>query len=426
LAKIPPTSKTPNRLDAFANLLGNGSQPYKYIPSEIEIFSIIVLPQPRQKFENIPELGNDLAQKGLLHPPTIAEFTENGFWQYLRTINQLWGTRFRLKQFRSQTIKGRNRYYVLLAGERRLRACKYLWETGCEVCRETNFKLKPGECFRKHFRKEKIRINLCRGISALPALFLQLSENTHMAIPPEDEAYVYDMLFRLIKGINTTYTLKHFALQVGRSPQTVSNALRYCRLPASIQRAVKTGLIPYGIAIELARLQQNGETLAQIKSWWFKNALVKNYKVTDFHGLVSKHLRNLNSGQIELLGIFEAEQLKARQKARIRATVEKNCIRALWVELHYIRNVIKLFQQGLLGLPDSPFSERSPLRVFEALIAQLEILHGHLQKILKQKSWQKAQKQIFKADAITQQLLAALPKFENHHSKLKRSSLNKS
>lgn len=175
-------------------------------------------------------------------------------------MNRLWHTAFGIDQLHSTANGTRRKYHVLIAGERRYRALSLLWKEGCAECHDEYGKEPAGTCFKRHFHKgnDRVEVRLCVNAPPLPTLFLQLSENTHMAVPPYEEAQAYILLFRLVRQADEKFSVAQFASRVGRSPETVRNALRFSELPVGVRVYVEKGAIRYGIGIELTRLHRAG------------------------------------------------------------------------------------------------------------------------------------------------------------------------
>lgn len=355
------------RLAELERLFADQAFSYRYARQRIPLEAIRILQQPRQTFENIPELGEDIAQKGLLNPPVVATFSEDHLRDYLQALNYLWGTAYQVTDLKP--LKGR--YYVLIAGERRFRACRYLWEHGCEDCNRFG-PIGIGQCFIEHFHDQTLEVSLCRDIPPAAALFLQLSENTHMRVPPHEEAHAYSKLFKLLRRVEPKYPIARFARRVGRGPEAIRNALRYCDLPLVIQDAVEAGKVGYGIAIEISRLKEAGcadERLIRELNY----AIVNRMKQPDFRQRITDYLEALRSGQQSLLSLMQDTAALLTRRSEFRHVVERNLIQGLWSYLSYFRKVVWLFEQGHLDAKDSPlakkplYSARSPGRLLREL-----------------------------------------------------------
>lgn len=383
----------------------------RYDGHALAIPEINVLAQPRKTFEGIEELSLDIAKKRVLNPPTIARFDTEGCRQYVAAVNRLWGAEYDVERMRSKKEDGKGIYYVLLAGERRFRSCALIWERGCAECLESRGKEKPGRCFKRHFDGNKLDVRVCRNIPPLAALFLQLSENTHVPVPPHEEAAAYARLFGLIRKADETFPVARFAREVGRSPETIRKALRYHLLPDVAKEAVERGHVPYGTAVEIARLQEDGLTPDQLE-FWIQRSIVGRRKVAEFRTLVDAHLAERRSGQRSLLDMFQSEQAALTRKAHIRRTVEAKSVQALWAGIHYIGRVQQLIDGGMLGSPDATYSEDSPLRVYGTLVERMRELLPKLRALLSARKGREYQAVLDETYA----LLAALGVIKLDHS----------
>jgi hypothetical protein len=392
------------RMRDLIDPLGSERGPIRYRGRFLSPGSINVLLQTRRTFEGIEELSLDIAKKGLLHPITVACFNRETCEKYLVFINRLWGTSYDLASLAVSQEKGKDVYFVLLAGERRFRALKLTWEKGCIECRERFGVEKEGKCFKRHFRRSVIEVRLCSVTSPMSALFIQLSENTHMRVPPHEEAHAYKQLFMLIRERHASFSLARFAREVGRSPSFIKSALLFCGLPVWAQKVVENNPKLWGKGLVLARLYEKVKNEDDLR-YWTMIALVGKHKVGEFSSLVGKYLDERVNGQRSLMEIFGEEADKLAKKRHIRYTVEQGVVQSLWQSIAYVRRVIDLFERGMLGMEYSPFSERSPVKVFRGLVDRLEAVLPHLAKFLPKKYIPIAQEDIRKAKEVTDILL---------------------
>ena len=394
--------KNGKHLQELASILG-GTDDLRYRGAMLPISEINVLPQPRKTFEDIPELALDVADKGLLNPPTVARLSEEHCRNYLKVINALWGSSFTIEELTPSLVREKVFFHVLLAGERRFRSCRLLWEEGCKKCVRKFGSEASGTCFKRHFRSNKLEVRLCVEIQPLSALYLQLSENTHMRVPPEQEAYAYAELYKLVKTVDPAFTISGFAERVGRSPQTITHALQFCDLPVVARAAVEKGDIPYGAALEIVRVYQRKADDPDVEEeirWWVLRAMTDQGNLSEFHDSVTRYLEGLDSGQQELLGIMNDEEVRESRRCHIRRTVEMHSVRALWMYIAYFDRVKSLFDQGLLGKEDSPFSSGSPRRVLRKHVSQLREMLPHLRELLPRRKYQSAEHVLRSAEHV--------------------------
>ncbi len=196
-----------------------------------------------------------------------------------------------------------------------------------------------------------------------------------------------------------------FAKKMGRNPDTIRQDFRFCESPLTLQDAVKNGDIKWGIGLELVRLLIYGLSEEEL-DWWIKRAITENYKVDDFRKIINDFIRLNNSNQSAL---FTQEQMEEMGRSHFRMIVERHTIMAIWSWIHYFARVLSLFEQGKLGKSDSPFSHRSPVRVFRKLIDLLERIYPFLQSHLPKKERKRAKRVISKTGKILSQLEEQLP-----------------
>ncbi|MCD6080480.1 MAG: ParB/RepB/Spo0J family partition protein [Candidatus Omnitrophica bacterium] len=173
---------------------------------EVEISKIKLNPlQPRKDFsvERIEDLKNSIQQEGLLQPVVVARQGET---------------------------------YVLIAGERRLRAVKKLgWQKIPAVILDS---VRDAEFLRKSLVENIQRANL----------------------NPIEEATAYK---RLVDEYG--YSLERLAKEVGKDFSTISNTIRLLNLPPDIQERLKNGDITAGHARALLMLKDEKEMRALLE-----------------------------------------------------------------------------------------------------------------------------------------------------------------
>ncbi len=235
--------------------------PYKLEPEpkgpliEIEVSKIRFNPvQPRKKFndEEIEELKKSIANDGLLQPIVVT-----------RSGNE----------------------YILIAGERRVRAIRKLgWE--------------------------KIPAVVVENVGEVEFLRKSLVENIQRAnLNPIEEAIAYKKLIE-----EYGYSLERVANEVGKDFSTISNTIRLLNLPPDIQEEIKEGHITPGHARALLMVKNEDEMRALVAEIKHKKLSVRR---------VEEKVRLLKKTTLpdpNMMDIIERLQQKLGTKVRILRT----------------------------------------------------------------------------------------------------------
>ncbi len=197
-----------------------GKRRYK----EIEVKKIRPNPfQPRVEYDpnSMNDLKNSISEKGVIQPVTVRE---------------------------------KDNYYELIAGERRLRAVKELGY-------------------------EKIPAFIVEVETDNEMLELALIENIQREdLNPVDVARGYQ---RLIDDLHLTQ--EEVAKKVGKNRSTVTNFLRLLKLPAQILESLRSGTISMGHARALLGVEDSADQLAL-----WKKAMAHNWSVREVEANVRK------------------------------------------------------------------------------------------------------------------------------------------
>lgn len=162
--------------------------------------------QPRSHFDTdkLQQLADSIREKGVIQPLLVT--------------------------------RGNDNRYVLIAGERRLRAAKLV---GCEEV--------PVVVMDKGSDNENLELALIENIQ-------------RHDLNPIEEAAAYE---RLIEEFNLTQ--EEVARKVGRQRSTITNVLRLRQLPPTIQDDVVQGTLSEGHARVLLRIKDQPERLREIR-----------------------------------------------------------------------------------------------------------------------------------------------------------------
>lgn len=369
----------------------------------IPLNDIITLPQPRKTFPKIESLAENIAaQEELIYPLLVGRHSRESAEKYLKAVNCLWETNYKIEDLNGVIEKGEEVFYILIAGERRLRACRLLQKEGCQVCQE---EYGPGGCYDRHFGSQTVEAKVYPDITPLQAFSLQAAENIHEEVPPYEQALFYRDLFFLIKEANTACTQRQFARMMGRSPEAISKALKVCELPLNIQRFIENKDLAYGGGYELSRLQRELEMSEEGLMVWTLLVITGGYSVKEIQEMVSRHIYERKSGQT-MFDIFSQEEERIMRRLHMRKVVSHKNALILHASIHYLEGVYRMFLEGKLGRADSPFSEGSPVRIYMRLIRLQQILLPHLRDFLTGKEYREAQETLQEAEEVTSLLLA--------------------
>lgn len=199
---------------------------------------ISVLRQSRSSISatGIDELVSSFKIKGQKTPGDVYAFTEKEAEGYIKEMNILWNTEYQLENFTPFYIKEKKDYFYLflVAGHRRLKAAQ---------------KLETFYIANIHFEK-----------SFEDAIEWQLAENVQREeLPLLDLITSATAYWIKLKKKNLKLTMKDFAKNhIHKSVGWLSNALRFSRLPISVQDLIKKTEthkgVNYGIMLEFAKL----------------------------------------------------------------------------------------------------------------------------------------------------------------------------
>lgn len=341
------------------------------------------LTQWRHAFPNIPALAENIAVRGLINPLVVAVFTHAECERYITAVNLLWGTTHRIEELTVSTLDGQPHYRVLIAGERRLRACQRLWDFGCETCRKNNDDKVPGTCFHRHL-PEGIKVDERIGMTPFAALSLQYAENNYEPPNYDEQATGYKLYYELLRVLNSQLTVAEFSRVVGRNPTTIRRMLRYCELPESLRVLVRDGEMPFSIALLFDRyteLMYNEHELA----YWIRVATEEHLSVETLCKRMQAEL-HVRKGQTTMFG---QEQLLDMQERHRRRTLDTTIASFLARFEGFLAHALRRYHDGGLGEAHSPFAQGSVVSAVLGIYAFLTLLVPHMNRAMTAK--QKAQ-----------------------------------
>lgn len=328
-----------------------------------------ILPQPRKTFveDRLEKLGKGIEHDGLIHPVTTALYSPKKIKDFVAYVNYLWESDIavtdlkqvpndpeKLSEERGEEFCDRfgGRWFVLLAGERRTRSVRDY--TDLKIIESFVFHDPPPEY----------------------ALRLQINENSHQQVPPEEQAEAYKRLHRLLVVVESrNITLKDFASLVCRDPGTVRSALRYADMSDVFKDMVEAGLLSYGHVLELHRLKEAGfsqsklRTYAGLAATGWDDTSNAGLTVAEFREVVSVQLDNKKSQQ---QGLFSHDTAEADK--RNRKVAAKKWLYLANAAEKFFQELIDLLDSGLLGEGDFEYSFGSPRRRLRGILEAIEVI----------------------------------------------------
>ncbi len=336
-------------------------------------WTITAVSQWRKQFANIDVLANDIAARGLINPLVVAVWNRVACERYVAAVNLLWGTSHSVDDLPAVEGLGETRYLVLIAGERRLRACRRLWEQGCGACREVYGEETPGTCFMRHL-PDGIKVDERLGLTPYEALSLQYAENSYEPPNSDEQAVGYRLYFELLRVVRPELSVAEFGRVVGRKATILRQMLRYCELPESVRSLVRDGQMPYTTALlfdRYADLMFDGAELA----YWLKVAIDDDLTSRRLAERMSRGRKDLHTAQN---GLFAGTALGVMQERRHRAVFDATIAKFLTRLEGFLSRAVRQYENGGLGKPYSPFAEWSVVRAVLGIYALLTLLVPHV------------------------------------------------
>lgn len=100
-----------------------------------------------------------------------------------------------------------------------------------------------------------------RPLTPEQIIAIQLAENLHHQMSPAEEAEGIEKLYNLIAQLEGKAPSKvALARSIGRSVSKVRDALKFVSVRAEVRKMVSLGLLPYGVAVEIATLPAEKQT----------------------------------------------------------------------------------------------------------------------------------------------------------------------
>lgn len=312
--------------------------------------TISVLTQVRRTLD--VDAGSDLCVSILEHgqqvPGVAATLAPDEAERYIGEINAIYDSHHALETLAPICLDAKVFYVILAAGHRRHKACVLI-----------NQEVEKGALAYSENYRGAYRVELHFGLSAKEAIALQFNENRHVQVPPQEEARAAWRFYRWLQTQDPCLTTAQFARIIGRSKDWVRGALRFCRLPLSVQAYVDGAdgyvKLPYGILVELARLSEGhcrltGEEFCEgTYHRWVRQALLKRFNASTFGKMVSEYLAEKTAECLGQLPLFGLERDLGADQRPLRRVVGKELVPALWLALNYWQTLEQIRKSGGFG-----------------------------------------------------------------------------
>ncbi|MBI5005361.1 MAG: ParB N-terminal domain-containing protein [Candidatus Lloydbacteria bacterium] len=290
----------------------------RIIVKNVPLEKIVLLPQMRAITEkNVEDLVENLREtRTLLNPVTV-----------MKRNDTVWKEVCKIKDRSFQSLA---RYdYILVAGHRRFKA----FQTLAKEDREW----------------EEIPVQVLAIDNVDEFMRWQITENTYH--PPEtaEMAYAVATLWSYAEKLyGKAPTLSHFSASIGCSEDATRGYIRFVSLPKKLRKLVEDKLIPYGIAVALAKICELPEDKGggEMNALRFANAImIEGSGVKDAVQKISAFVFEKTSGQQAL---FSDGNLMLEMQEGAFAGRDKKTRQGLAFVLSFFQQTLALFKNGII------------------------------------------------------------------------------
>lgn len=326
----------------------------RIIIKDIPLEKIVTLPQMRPVTEtNVADLVKNLRETGILLNPVIV-MKRNAAWEEICKI-------------KGCSLQSLAKYdYLLVAGHRRLKAFQTLTKENME------------------YAKIPAQVLAIKNVDDF--MRWQITENTYH--PPEtaEMAYAVATLYSYAEKLyGKAPALSRFSASIGLSEDATRGYIRFVSLPKKLRKLVEDKLIPFGIAIALAKIcdlpeeKGGGETNALR----FANAMmIDGSGVKEAVQKISAFILEKTSGQQAL---FADSNLILEMQEGAFAGRDKKTRQGLAFVLGFFQQTLALFKHGVIPPERLSFIKKESANDLLKTVAFLEALVPILKDFLSEK-----------------------------------------
>lgn len=358
-----------DRARTLASLVGVSTRP-DWQTANMDVRKINALTQVRKTVTGIEHLVSNMDELGNLEPMLLVRYTRRQALEYLRLINEEWGTNHEIADLVSSDNS--RTFYIIIAGHRRLNAIRQLgWKS--------------------------VEVRCCSNIDPVVALFIQLSENLHMPVPRCEEAIGRIRLYLLVlRQRGGSFTLREYSAYVGVSVDQLRDELKFVHLPEEIRRAAEDGEIPFSIAVEFDRLIKEWEANERVRScfpaldsWigWLvdvclKKAIAEKLSLEKFQREAKYEIKMELGRQLSIFELDGVGDKKCNHQSAMIARINDGVLGAIKM----LSGILGHFKKegGLFRAEESPLMDRPFRRLVRELIGLLDKLVPHLSFLLEE------------------------------------------
>ncbi len=318
---------------------------------QTSVASIKALPQIRKNFTGIDQLADEIKATGLLHPLIIAKFDKANAERYAKVISLLHGQKVTLANFGKTFEDGEEKYIALIAGERRKRAHELLIKRG---------DLPPDY---------QIETKTAYNPPPVQAIMIQFEENRRHNVAAPEEAAFYRDYFGIRRLSDPTYNLSRMSQEVNDSREKLENMMRFVEeMPTTIQGLVLDGLLPWGIAIQLILLKEEGKFSDEKLVAMAIAAADAGDKSGQFRQRVEQELIG---NDLSLLMMFNQDD-SSQKAARKESFAARKLFEGMFAFTTYFRNLARRVKAGYSNIEEQPINDRQSARVFLMMVEAMK------------------------------------------------------
>jgi len=357
----------------------------------IDIDLLNTIAQTRIEFKDIPSFADNIKEHGLFNSLLVSRlnkeecenhiYINNGFFKSGDKIENL-------KPFKDKQT-GEDYYYVLISGERRLRAIKHLENNGYNL--------------KERFPGKKIECQVYNDLSWEDFMAIQFSENIHKEIDPTERAPKDAAFFIHMQSIfGEKYHMSLHAKRVGRDEQTVRNSLRFFLLPSYIREMAERKDLSYGTVCQIGRLNEKGVKEGELKDVVIRAAEGK-WQVVKAKKEIDKLIEELNSKQKPIF-IMTEEDRERMFKETIRKNFTGKMTSGIMDFISYFNIYNNLLKGKILDKSYITYRSKQVLSVFLKMSYTMKDTYPQLAVLLGEEK-EEVRKNIMKYNKIAKKIL---------------------